>query len=134
MENIEKMKVFFQKDAFAAGEGLEICSVTDKESVITAQITEKHLNANGCVQGGMLYTIADFAFAVLSNFLHPMTVTQSGQIQYLRAAVTTSIKAVAKERARYGRNTSCEVIVYDDKDEIVCVCHFSGFIKEMTTC
>ena len=132
MTNVEKMKAFFQKDAFAAAAGLEICSVTDKEAVVKAQVTDKHLNANGCVQGGMLYTLADFAFAVLSNFLHPMTVTQSGQIQYLRPALTASLKAVAKESARCGRNTACEVQIYDDKDEITCVCHFSGFIKEMT--
>ena len=130
MENVEKMKAFFQKDAFAAGIGLEIWSVTDREAVITVQITDGHLNANGCVQGGMLYSIADFAFATISNFLHPITVTQSGHIQYLRAAFTSSLKAVARERARCGRNTACEVTVYDDKDEVVCVCHFSGFVKE----
>ena len=100
--------------------------------MIYAEIGPQHLNGNGFVQGGMLYTVADFAFAVLSNYLHPMTVTQGGQISYLRAAQTKKLTAVATETARAGHNTVSEVILYDDQGTAVCICHFNGFVKDVS--
>ena len=82
-------------------------------------------------EGGMLYTLGDFAFAAIANYLHPATVTQGGQISYIRAAYTSTITAKAREIVRSGHNCVCEVEIYNDKNEIVCVCTFNGFIKEI---
>lgn len=122
---------FFKGDKLVELLGIQISSVDEKQAVIRAEIKPEHLNANGFVQGGMLYTVADFAFAVLSNYKHPATVTQGGQIQYLLPADTAYIKAVATETTRAGRNTVSEVVLYDDKERIVCVCHFNGFVKDV---
>ncbi len=122
---------FFKRDKFVGLAGIKIEKLTREYAVIRAEIKDEHLNANGCVQGGMLYTAADFAFAVLGNFLHPATVTQSGHIQYIRPAYTSYITATATETERAGHNTVSEVIVRDDKDKIVCICHFSGFVKDI---
>ena len=100
--NEETARAFFQADAFVKLAGIEIEKITADSAVITAKIGPQHLNANGFVQGGMLYTIADFAFAVHANFLHPTTVTQGGHINYVRAAKTTALTAVAKETLRSG--------------------------------
>lgn len=131
MENQEYTRRFFEDDAFAKLVGAEIVELTDQKAVVRAEIKGEHLNANGSVQGGMLYTLADFAFAVLSNHTHPMTVTQGGNIQYLRAAVTPYITATAKEIVRSGHNTVCEVLVQDQDENIVCVCTFNGFVKDV---
>lgn len=122
---------FFKGDKYIAFSGITIVDVSQEKAVVQAEITEKHLNGNGCVQGGMLYTAADFAFAVLGNYLHPKTVTQGGQIQYLRAAYTRRITATATETERVGHNTVSQVIVRGDNDEILCVCHFNGFVKDV---
>jgi acyl-CoA thioesterase len=127
----ETARAFFQADAFVKLAGIEIEKITADSAVITAKIGPQHLNANGFVQGGMLYTIADFAFAVHANFLHPTTVTQGGHINYVRAAKTTALTAVAKETLRSGHNTLSEVIIKDDQDQIVCVCNFNGFVKDV---
>ncbi len=128
---IDALKKFFKADKFVEDAGIEILSVDEKRAVVGANITQKHLNANGCVQGGMLYTIADFAFAVLGNYLHPSTVTQTGQISYLRPAFTTRVTATAVEIERAGHTTISEVTIRGDKEEIFCVCHFNGFVKDV---
>ena len=110
---------------------IEIVEVNDDHAVVAADVTEKHLNGNGCVQGGMLYTLADFAFAVLGNYLHPSTVTQSGQITYLRPAFTKRITATAVETERVGHCTVSEVVVKNADGETLCVCHFNGFVKDV---
>ena len=128
---IEKMRRFFEKDGYVKLSGIEIVNVTAEKAVVHAKIGKEHLNCNGNVQGGMLYTVADFAFAVLANYLHPMTVTQCGHINYIRAATTLSITATATETVRSGHNCISEVVIRDDKDEIVCVCNFNGFVKDV---
>ena len=130
IDEIKAMKNFFKNDKFVELAGIEITEITEKQAVVSAEIKAEHLNANGCVQGGMLYTLADFAFAVLGNFLHPITVTQCGHINYLRPAFTNKIVATAKETERAGKNTLCEVVIRDDSGKTVCICNFNGFIKE----
>lgn len=131
MEKQELLKEFFKDDGFVSLAGIELVSVDETCAVVKAEIRREHLNANGCVQGGMLFTMADFAFAALANYLHPATVTQGGQISYIRAAYTSTVTATAKELVRAGHNCVYEVILRDDKGETVCVCTFNGFIKEI---
>lgn len=130
MQDITWLKNFFKADKFVEHAGIQIEGVDGEKAVITAKVEEKHLNANGCVQGGMLYTLADFAFAVLGNYLHPFTVTQSGNIHYLRPAYTSKITATARETACSGHTSLCEVEIVGEEGKTLCVCHFTGFIKQ----
>ena len=133
MENVSEkensLRKFFEGDKFVKLAGITIESVDETHALVKAEIKDEHLNANGFVQGGMLYTLADFAFAVLANFLRGQTVTQGGHVQYLRPAKTSYITATATEIERVGHNTVSQVIVRDDEEQIVCVCHFNGFVK-----
>lgn len=121
---------FFKADKFVELAGIKIEEITNEYAVCTAEITPAHLNANGCVQGGMLYTLADFTFAVLENYLHATTVTQCGHINYLRPAFTDKLTATARETERAGHTCLCEVRVTDANGKVCCICNFSGFIKE----
>lgn len=131
MTNEELIIKHFEKDGYVKLSGIKLVELTEEKAVASAKIGKEHLNANGSVQGGMLYTLADFAFAVHANFLHPATVTQGGHIQYVRAAITDEITATAKETVRVGHNTISEVVIRDGKGEIVCVCSFNGFVKDI---
>ena len=132
MTKEELTRKMFEKDAYVKLSGIEIVEITDESATVRAKIQAEHLNANGAVQGGMLYTLADFAFAVLQNLIHPMTVTQGGQVHYVRPAYTQTLTAVATETVRVGKNTLSQVKIYDDKNEVVCVCNFNGFVKDVT--
>lgn len=129
-ERLERLRAFFDKDYFVALTGIELVEVTEEHAVARAKIEKRHLNGNGCVQGGMLYTLADYTFAVLGNYLHPLTVTQGGHITYIRPAYTDEIIATATETERAGHNSISEVIIRDKQGQIVCVCNFNGFVKE----
>ncbi len=124
------LRNFFKGDKYVELSGIVIEEVDETKAVITAEVKKEHLNANGCVQGGMLYTMADFAFAVLGNYLHPFTVTQCGHINYLRPAFTTKLTAVAKETAKAGHTSLSEVVITGDDGKVCCVCQFNGFVKD----
>lgn len=129
-ERLNALRKFFTADRYVALSGIEIDEVTDEYAQVRAKILPCHLNAGGAVQGGMLFTAADFAFAVLCNDKHPVTVTHSANISYIRAAKTESITARAVEITRTGHNCVVEVTVKDAEGNIVCVCCMNGFISE----
>lgn len=131
MSDEQLTKKIFEHDNFIKLIGAEILELTAEKAVIRAPITEQCFNANGTAQGGMLYTLADFTFAVHANHIHPMTVTQGGHIDYVRAAKPPYVIAEAREKVRTGHNTVSEVILRNDAGEIVCVCTFNGFVKDV---
>ncbi|MBQ7831385.1 MAG: PaaI family thioesterase [Clostridia bacterium] len=131
MTREELVKAYFKKDAFVEGMGAEVVELNANRAIVRAKITPAHYNANGCAQGGMLYTLADFAFALHANYLHPATVTQMGSISYLKAAYTDEVTATATEKARSGHNTVSEVVLRDKAENVVCICTFNGFVKDV---
>ena len=131
MEKTEQLKQFFLRDKYVALSGIEIVSTSDEHSLVRAEISDMHLNAAGSVQGGMIFTLADFAFAVLANRIHPATVTSSSSITYLAPCRDTKyVTAESREVSRYRHNCVHEVIIRDDKGTIVAISQMNGFIKE----
>lgn len=131
MVSTDELKKAFALDGFVAHNGMEIVSVDGDRSVVRADVKDRAINAAGSVHGGMLFSIADFAFAVLANYLHPVTVTQSASISYIASCADTAyITAESREIAVYRHNCVHEVTVYDDKGRVVCVAQMNGFIKE----
>ncbi len=131
MTDVELTKKIFDRDSFVKLIGAEIIELDAEKAVVRAPVTEQCFNANGTAQGGMLYTLADFAFAVHANYIHPMTVTQCGHIDYVRPSKPPYVVAEAREKVRAGHNTVSEVILRDASGEIVCVCTFNGFVKDV---
>lgn len=132
MDKLGLLGKVFVNDRFVELAGIKIESADGERAVVSAEIGSEHLNASGNVQGGMLFTLADFAFAVLSNYLHPVTVTQCGHISYIRPGKTSRVTAEAREKVRAGHNTVCYVTIRDDRDEIICECEFNGFVKDVS--
>ena len=61
------------------------------------EIQPHHLNAAGTVMGGAIFTLADFAFAVASNWNKPLHVSTTSQITYLGVARGTRLIAEARK-------------------------------------
>lgn len=84
MTELEQARDFFIKDKYAmVTTGIEIEAVGEKYAKCSLQLDDRHKNATGHVMGGVLFTLADFVFAVASNFKQPVTVTTTSQISYL---------------------------------------------------
>lgn len=108
-ENVEAAREFFYKDLFAVNMGIKLDELTDDEAVCSLELNETHKNAYGGVMGGAIFTLADFAFAVLSNQIHQLTVAQQVSINYLSAP--KGDKLIARARCRKSGRTSSIVIV-----------------------
>jgi acyl-CoA thioesterase len=90
--DLEKFRIFFSADRWAAAAGARIDSVREDLVECSMEIAEIHRNAGGSVQGGAIFTLADLAFAVHSNMDMVcgadlgITVGQSCSISYLKSS------------------------------------------------
>ena len=84
-ETVESAREFFYQDKFAVNTGITLDDLTEDKAICSLNISDEHKNAYGGVMGGVIFTLADFAFAVLSNQIHQLTVAQQVSINYLSA-------------------------------------------------
>ncbi len=83
MKTLEELKQFFSRDRYVILSDIEIVSSCEEKAVCKVELKDKHLNAGDVAQGGLIFTLADFTFAVHAN-MTAFTVTQSATINYLR--------------------------------------------------
>lgn len=112
--SLEEARDFFYKDKFAVSTGITLDELTDEEAVCSLELTDDHKNAYGGVMGGVIFTLADFAFAVMSNQIHQLTVAQQVSINYLSAPKGN--KLIAKAHCRKSGRTS-SIINIDVSDD-----------------
>ncbi|MBR1770538.1 MAG: PaaI family thioesterase [Lachnospiraceae bacterium] len=113
-KNTEEARIYFQGDRFATLNGMQLDELTEDMSVCSMTLGEGHKNANGGIMGGVMFTLADLAFAALANNIHKPTVAQQVSINYLSAPKGTRLIARATCK-KDGRSTMViNVEVSDD--------------------
>lgn len=128
MKDKEQLRKYFENDRYIIKNNIEIVDFNEEWAVCKVNITNEHLNSENVVQGGMIYTLADFTFAVLSNYLHNKAVSQTATITYLRPAINcTTLYAKAREVDCSRRNCIQQVIVYDQLDNTIAIMQMNGF-------
>ena len=129
MDTLEQAQKIFSGDVFATGTvGIRLTDAHAGYAKCVLEVNEKHLNANGVVMGGAIFTLADFAFAVASNFEELNTASLSSQITYLSAAKCSVLTAEAK-RVKEGRSTCYYVIdITDEGGKAIAQVTTTGFI------
>ena len=115
MTDIEKAREFFGKDKYATvASGIQIDEIGEHYSMCSMKITDNHKNAYGGVMGGAIFTLADFAVAVASNYNAPQTVSVTGQINFIGMAKGQCLIAESKV-IKDGRTTCLyDVFITDE--------------------
>ncbi|MCR4599172.1 MAG: PaaI family thioesterase [Acetatifactor sp.] len=128
MSKLEQAREIFAKDLYATKmSGIQIDEVGDHYSKCSMPLTENHRNAYGGIMGGCIYTLADFAFAVASNFdQENLTVSLVGQASFLNMSRGSILYAEAKLIKDGRTNAFYEIRVYDDLGKDIAVVFFTG--------
>ena len=108
-KTIEEAREYFSRDRFATGNGMTLDELGDGRAVCSMTLGERHRNAYGGVMGGAIFTLADYAFAALTNDRERRAVAQQVSINYLSAPKGGRLIATATYR-KDGRS-SCVVNV-----------------------
>ena len=123
-KTIDEARAYFAGDRFATGSGMTLDELDGEHAVTSLVLDERHRNAFGGVMGGAIFTLADFAFAALTNDRERVTVAQQVSINYLSAAKGGRLTARASYR-KDGRS-SCVVNVNVTDDTGRDVAQFVG--------
>jgi len=118
-EEIQSLKRFFSNDRFAERANIELLSVSPGQARAKMALHPHHLNGYGTVQGGAIFTLADFAFAAASNSHGTIAVAINVSITFMKAGTTGTLWAEAKEISRNFKLGSYTVEVKDDQGEMV---------------
>ena len=130
MYDIEKVREMFKNDRYATETGAVIDEIGEHYAKVSLTINEHHKNAVGGVMGGVYFTLADFAFAVASNWQKTGTVSINSDISFI--GVPKSSKIIAETQLiKNGRSTCCyNVSVTDDIGTPVAMVKIIGFHKQ----
>jgi acyl-CoA thioesterase len=117
--SIDDARAFFAGDRFATESGMTLEELDESHAVTSVEIGARHRNALGGVMGGAIFTLADLAFAALTNDRERSVVAQQVSVNYLAAPKGGRLFATARYK-KDGRS-SCVVnvdIVDDSGREI----------------
>src|SRR5512137_1384777 len=117
---------FFKNDRFAERANIELLSVSPGQARAKMTLHSHHLNGYGTVQGGAIFTLADFAFAAASNSHGTVAVAINVSITFMKAGTTGTLWAEARELSRNFKLGSYTVEVKDDAGELVAL--FQGLV------
>lgn len=127
MTDLEEAKKFFIKDRYAmVTTGIDIEEVSERYARCSLKLDDRHKNATGHVMGGAIYTIADFTFAVATNFRQPVTVTVVSNISYMGVPKGDILYAESKLLKDGKRNCFYEIEVTDNQGTLVATASMSG--------
>ena len=113
-KSIEEARAYFSDDRFATDNGITLDELDGEHAVTSLMLEARHRNAFGGVMGGAIFTLADFAFAALTNGRGKVTVAQQVSINYLSAAKGSKLTATARYRKDGRSSCVVNVDVVDD--------------------
>ena len=128
MRSLQEAREEFSKDLYATKlSGIEIDKIGEDYALCSMKLTDDHRNAYGGVMGGAIYTLADFAFAVASNFdKEKATVSLVGQASFMAATKGQILYAEARLIKDGRSNCFYEVTLRDELEKTIAVVNFTG--------
>ncbi|MDR3186054.1 MAG: family 20 glycosylhydrolase [Christensenellaceae bacterium] len=123
-----QVREYFKNDKFCTINGIVVDYIKEDTAVCSVRINQNHLNALGTVQGGLIFTLADFTFAVHANSTGNKTVLRNADITYLRPAKASILKAIATQ-INCGKTTCVyNVEIYTENNDFVAYAVLNGHI------
>lgn len=105
----------YARDAAAKSLGITIDEVGSGFARLTMEVVPSMVNGHDFVHGGLIFTLADTAFAYACNSRNERNVALGAHISFVApGSVGARLTAVAHERSRAGRTGVFDVEVRDE--------------------
>ncbi len=114
------VRPMMQRDNASAALGMRVERDEPGEAVVSMCVREDMLNGFAITHGGLVFALADTAFAIACNEDDAVTVATGADIAFLAATrVGQTLTAHARRRARVGRAGLYDVTVTDETGAVV---------------
>ena len=113
-------ETMYASDRASKSLGIEIEIPAAGSAVASMYVRKEMVNGFDICHGGLVFTLADTAFAFACNAYDDVTVAGGGSIEFLRPAVRGDhLRAIANEVHRGRKQGLYEVKVYNQVDKLV---------------
>lgn len=104
IKRAEKITEIFKNDPYANKLNMQLIEWEEGYAKTSIKLTEEMMNFHGGAHGGLLFSLADFAFAVASNSHGQMAVGINTNMSFTNAGIAgEELICVAKEKSIGGR-------------------------------
>jgi len=114
------MRAMMQRDAASASLGMVVKLDEPGRAVVSMPVREDMLNGFAITHGGLVFTLADTAFAIACNEDERVTVAAGADITFLKSTgAGQTLTATAVKRVVSGRTGLYDVTVTDETGDLV---------------
>ena len=126
-------RAMWAADAASAALGIELVDVGPGRARLRMTVTDAMVNGHAIAHGGLVFTLADSAFAVACNTHGVVTVAAGADITFVAAArLGDVLVAEATQRTAYGRSGLTDVTVTRESDGAV-IAEFRGRSRSLVS-
>ena len=114
------MRAMMQRDAASASLGMVVELDEPGRAVVSMPVREDMLNGFAITHGGLVFTLADTAFAIACNEDERVTVAAGADITFLKSTgACQTLTETAVKRVVSGRTGLYDVTVTDETGDLV---------------
>ena len=118
-------RAMYAEDGASQALGMRILEVRPGYARLAMKVREDMVNGHQLCHGGLIFTLADSAFAFACNTYDLVTVASAASVEFLLTArLGDELTAIAEERSRSKRTGVYDVTVRNSQGE--CVALFRG--------
>lgn len=112
--------IMWENDNASQWVGMDKVEVDEGKAVFCLDVQEKHTNGHGICHGGVIFTLADTAFAFACNSRNQSTVAQHNSISYIAPGkLGDRLTATATEVLLRGRSGITDVQVTNQEGVVI---------------
>ena len=112
------------KDHFAEALGITVLEVKDGYAKVALKVEKNHTNALGFTHGGVIFSLADYAFAQACNYGDNVAVAVQVNINFLKPSVEGDTLTAEAVRVSDGKTMGLYHVTVRNPDKTVAF--FSG--------
>ena len=112
--------IMWENDRASPWIGMRLDTIDEGRSKMSLVVQDHHVNGHDICHGGIIFTLADSAFAFACNSRNQNTVAQHNSITYISPGkLGDTLKADAKEVSLSGRSGIYDVTVTNQNNDII---------------
>ena len=116
----EVARAIWAKDSASKFLGMQIEEVIEGQAILSLEVQEHHCNGHRICHGGIIFSLADSAFAFACNSRNQSTVAHHNMISFVAPALAgDQLVATARETNLSGRNGIYDVQVVNQDGKTI---------------
>jgi len=126
-------KAMIERDRASAALGMVVDHDEPGRAVVHMVVRDDMTNGFHITHGGLVFALADTAFAIACNEDDRITVAQGADVTFLKSTTSgQTLTATAVRRARNGRSGLYDVTVTDETGDVVAEVRGRSFVTGRT--